>query len=81
VQESHTLDRPAALEHQALAVAALHCVRTHKATWHFFKDKAAQLQAEIEESLPADLCAAAIACGQSCTLEELVAILVGKAAS
>lgn len=81
VQESHTLDRPAALERQALAVAALHCIRTHKATWQFFKDKAAQLQAKIEESLPIDVRAAAIARGQSCTVEEMVATLLEAVAA
>ncbi|MCE7979590.1 MAG: hypothetical protein DYG89_00240 [Caldilinea sp. CFX5] len=78
VQESHTLDGPAALERQALAVAALCCVRTHKATWQFFKDKAAQLQAKIEDALPADLRATAIARGQSCTLEEMVSVLLSE---
>lgn len=72
VLASQTLDRSAALEHQSLAVAALHCVRTHKATWHFFKDKAAQLQEKIEVSLPADVLATAIAHGQNATVEEMV---------
>jgi tetratricopeptide (TPR) repeat protein len=76
VQESQTLDRPAALEHQTLAVAALHCVRTHKATWQFFKDKAAQLQAKIETALPADVRTRAITRGQHSTVEEMVATLL-----
>lgn len=81
VLESQTLDRPVMLERQALAYTVLSCVCTHKATWHFFKDKAAKLQARIEDALPADLRTAAIARGQSCTLEEIVATLLGEAAS
>jgi len=42
----------------------------------FFKDKAAQLQAEIEEALPTAMRASAIARGQSCTLEEMVNVLL-----
>jgi len=42
----------------------------------FFKDKAAQLQAEIEEALPTAMRAAAIARGQSCSLEELASTLL-----
>ncbi|MEZ4867858.1 MAG: tetratricopeptide repeat protein [Caldilineaceae bacterium] len=79
VQESQTLELPSALQLQALAVTTLIYVRTHKATWRFYKDKAAQLQAKIEEALPGDLCAAAIACGQSCTLEEMVNVLLAEA--
>ncbi|MFN8490783.1 MAG: tetratricopeptide repeat protein [Caldilineaceae bacterium] len=77
VQESQTLDRPAALEHQALAVAALHCVRTHKATWKFFKDKAARLQAKIERMLPAEVRTAAIERGTGSTLDEMVNAVLG----
>lgn len=76
VLESNALDHSAALERQALAVTALSCVRTQPATWHFFNEKAAQLQAKIEEELPADMCATAIASGQSCALEDLVATLL-----
>ncbi|MEZ4867846.1 MAG: AAA family ATPase [Caldilineaceae bacterium] len=78
VLKIHALDRPGALEHQALAVTTLSCVRTQTVTWQFFKDKATQLQAEIEESLPADLCTTAIARGQSCTLEEMVNVLLAE---
>ncbi|MCB0188429.1 MAG: hypothetical protein KDE31_29365, partial [Caldilineaceae bacterium] len=79
VQESQALDQLAALEHQALAIAALCCVRTQAATWHFFKDKAAQLQAKIEAALPADLRATAIARGQNSTVEEMVNVLLAEA--
>jgi len=51
-------------------------VRTQPATWQIYKDKAAQLQAEIEGALPAEVRTAAIARGQSCTLEELVNALL-----
>lgn len=76
VLESKPLDHPAALDRHALAVTALSCVRSQAATWHFFKDKAAQLQAKIEAALAADVRATAIARGQSCTLEEMVATLL-----
>lgn len=72
VAESHTLDQSGALERQALAVSALSFVRTQPATWRFFKDKAAQLQAKIAGALPAELRSPAIARGQSCTLDEMV---------
>jgi predicted ATPase len=64
--------------HQALMITVLSFVRTQTATWQFFKDKAAKMQAKIEESLPADLRATAIARGQSCTMEEMVATLLGQ---
>ncbi|MEZ4620169.1 MAG: hypothetical protein R2867_32330 [Caldilineaceae bacterium] len=80
VKESHILDQPNALECQALAVTALICVRTHKATWRFYKDKAAQLQAKIEKALPTDLCATAIAQGQTSAVAELVTILLSAVA-
>jgi len=73
---SNPLNLPAAFERQSLAVTVLSCVRTQAATWHYFKDKAAQLQAKIEDALPADLRATAIARGQSCTLEEMATTLL-----
>ena len=51
-------------------------VHVQTATWQIYKDKAAQLQAEIEEALPTEVRATAIARGQSCTLEEMVATLL-----
>jgi len=77
VLESHSADPPVALERKGLAVALLSCVRTQTATWQIFKDKAAQLQAEIEGTLPAEMCATAIARGQSSTLDEMVNALSG----
>jgi len=81
VLESRTLDPPGALERQTLAITALSCVRTQAATWHFFKDKAAQLQAQIEGALPADLRATASVCGQTSTLEEIVTTLLDALAA
>jgi len=77
VLESHAANLPGSLERQALAVALLSCVRTQTATWQIFKDKAVQLQAQIEGTLPAELCATAIESGKSCTLEEMVNALLG----
>jgi len=79
VLESQPPAQPGALDRQTLAVTTLSCVRTQPATWHFFKEKAAQLQAQIENTLPVDLRAAAIARGQTCTLDEMVATLLGTA--
>ncbi|MEZ4726093.1 MAG: hypothetical protein R3E79_03045 [Caldilineaceae bacterium] len=70
--ENHNVDSLSALECNALAVTVLSFVCIQPATWHFFKDKAAQLQAKIAASLPADVCATAIACGQNATVEEIV---------
>ncbi|MCE7979599.1 MAG: hypothetical protein DYG89_00285 [Caldilinea sp. CFX5] len=81
VLESTSLDRPLALERQTLAITTLSCVRTQVTTWHFFKDKAAQLQAQIVGALPADLCATAIAHGQTATVAAMVATLLGAAAA
>jgi len=55
----------------------LSCVRIHQATWQIYRDKAAQLQAEIEGALPAEMHAAAIARGQHCSLEEMIGVLLG----
>lgn len=78
VLESRAANLPFALEYKSLAVTLLSCVRTQTATWQIYKDKAAQLQAEIEELLPAEVRATAIARGQSCTLEEMVNTLLGR---
>jgi hypothetical protein len=80
VAEKRSVDSPSALEARALAVTVLNFVRPQTETWQFFKDKAAQLQAKIEESLPADLRATAIARSQTATLEVMVAILLGEVA-
>jgi hypothetical protein len=80
VLESHGADLPLALERKSLAVALLSCVRSQSATWQIYKDKAAHLQAEIADALPAEMLATAIACGQGCTLEEMVSTLLGKEA-
>ena len=72
VLESRVADLPGPLARQALAMTLLSCVRTHRATWQIYRDKAAQLQAEIAGALPVEMRAAAIARGQSCTLEEMV---------
>ena len=77
VQESHAANLPDSLDRQALAFALLSCVRVQHATWQIFKDKAAQLQTQIESALPAEVCAAAIARGKSSTLAEMVNTLLG----
>lgn len=74
--ESHNADRVCALEHLALAVTALSFVRTNKATWQFFKDKAAQLQAELEGALPAEERTSAVNRGQNGATEEMVGALL-----
>jgi len=76
VLETNDSNLPVALERKALVVTVLSCVRTQAATWQIYRDKAAQLQAEIEGALPAELLASAIARGQSCTLEEMVNVLL-----
>lgn len=81
VLESRSADLPVELERKGLATIVLSFVRNHTSAWQIYKDKAAQLQSEIEESLPTKAYAAAIARSQSCTLEEMVAILQGDAAS
>lgn len=75
--ESGTVDQSGARDRQLRAVTLLSCVCNHPSTWQIFKDKAAHLQAEIASALPADLYATAIIRGQSCTLDELVATLLG----
>ena len=70
-------DQVGALDRQLRAVTLFSCVRTHPSTWRIYRDKAAQLQAEIESALPAERYATAIARGQACTLDELVAMLLG----
>ena len=77
VLESSALNLPLALEHKALAVTLLTCVRIYPATWQIYRDKAAQLQAEIEDALPTETLAAAIARGQRYSLEEMVSVLLG----
>jgi tetratricopeptide (TPR) repeat protein len=80
VLESRAVNPPLALERKSLAVALLSCVRSQSATWQIYKDKATQLQAEIESVLPAEMLATAIAHGQGCTLEEMAsALLRGQA--
>nr|HMN29478.1 tetratricopeptide repeat protein [Caldilineaceae bacterium] len=76
VLESHSADLPVALERKGLAVALLSRVRAETITWQIYKDKAAQLQAEIERALPAEMLTTAIARGQACTLEELASTLL-----
>lgn len=76
VLESHSADLPVALARKGLATRVLSCVRSQTATWQIYRDKAAQLQAEIEDMLPAELRTAAIARGQNCSLEELVKTLL-----
>jgi tetratricopeptide (TPR) repeat protein len=76
VLQSHDADLPLALERKSLAVALLSCVRTQPATWQIYKDKAAHLQAEIEEALPIDVLTTAIARGQNSTLEEMASSLL-----
>lgn len=76
VRESDATALPDALDRKALALTLLSCVRNQPATWQSFKDKAAQLQAEIEGALPVELRTAAIARGQSCSLEDLVKMLL-----
>jgi len=79
VLESNAADLPIRADHRRFALELLSCVRTQPATWQIFKDKAAQLQAEIEDALPAELRATAIAQGQSRTLGEMVSTLLADA--
>jgi tetratricopeptide (TPR) repeat protein len=72
VLESSTSSLPNGLEEKALAVTLLTLVCTFRATWQTYGDKAAQLLAEIEGDLPAEMLAAAVSRGQSCSLEELI---------
>lgn len=76
VVEAHATDLSYVLERRALAVTVLTCVQVQAATWQIYKDKAAQLQAEVERELPAELRTTAIARGQSYTLEGLVSTLL-----
>jgi predicted ATPase len=75
VLEGSSSSLPNGHEEKALAVTLLTLVFTHRATWQIYKDKAAQLLAQIEGDLPAEVHAAAIARGQSCTVEEMVSTL------
>jgi tetratricopeptide (TPR) repeat protein len=77
VREVNATDRQLATDHKQFALELLSCVRSQPATWQIYRDKAAQLQAEIEGSLPDDVRTTTIARGQSCTLEEMINNLVG----
>ena len=79
-RESRTIEQTGALQHRRLAVTLLSCVRTHAATWQAFRDKAAQLQADIEGVLPAEVFAAAQQEGDNRTVAELVGIAAGGGA-
>jgi len=72
VWESNAVELPMIADHRRFALDLLGCVRTQSATAQIFKDKAAQLQTQIEGALSAEMLATAIQCGQSCTLEEMV---------
>jgi len=76
VLESSAINLPFALERKSLAVALLSCVRIHPATWQIYRDKAAQLQTEIEGTLSAEILTTAIGRAQSYTLEEIVSTLL-----
>lgn len=78
VRKSDAHPAPAALDNQALAITMLSCVHDHTSSWQIFKDKAAQLQAEIAGTLPAELHTTAMMRGQTCALEELVKTLLGE---
>jgi len=80
VLESRTTNLPLPLERHRQALALLSCVRSQTATWQIYRDKAAQLQAEIEATVPAEMRITAIARGQACTLEELVSSLLREQA-
>ncbi len=67
----------AGLERKRTAVALLSCVRTQTATWQIFKDKAAELQAQIEGALPVEMLTAALRQGKSRTMAEMVGTLLG----
>jgi len=76
VLESKAVKPASALAHKRLAATLLSCVRSHSSTWQIYRDKAAQLQAEIEGEIPMEMLATAIAYGQNATLEEMVATLL-----
>ena len=75
--ESHYAELPDALERKCLAVALLSCVRAQAATWQIFKDKAAELQAQIESALPVEMLTAALRQGESRTVAQMVGTLLG----
>jgi len=77
VRESDATALPDRPDQKALALTLLSCVRSQPATWQSFRDKAAQLQTQIEDGLPVEIRAAAIDRGQSCNLEEMVVTLLG----
>jgi len=72
VAEQRSVDAASALECKALAVTLLSFVRPQTETWQFFKEKAAQLQAQIEDGLPAEIRTTAISRWENCTMEEMV---------
>jgi predicted ATPase len=76
VQEEKGADLPMRAQRRRCALELLSCVRTQPVTWQIFKDKAAQLQAQIEGALSADMRAIAIQNGQSRTLAEMVSTLL-----
>ncbi len=76
VLESSAVNLPLALAHKSLAVTLLTCVCAQSVTWQIYRDKAAQLQAEIEGALPAEMLTTAIQSGKSRTLGEIVSALL-----
>jgi hypothetical protein len=80
VLEGRAANLPLALARKSLAVALLTCVRSQSAAWQIYRDKAAQLQAQIADALPAEMLATAIAHGQRCPLEEMASSLLGDQA-
>ena len=75
--ESRHTEPASALAHKSLAVTLLSCVRTDTATWQIFKDKAAELQAQIEGALAAEVLGAALLEEENRTVKELVSIVLG----
>ena len=76
--ESCTVDPMGAQTRQGRALTLLSCVCNHPSTWRIYRDKAVQLQAEIEGALPMELRATALARGEGYPLDELVSTLLDQ---
>jgi predicted ATPase len=73
-KESRVGQAEAVVEARCQALEVLAFLRHHPMCWQVFKDKAAQLQPEIEAHVPAQAAAAALARGKTRSLEEIVGV-------
>jgi len=74
--ELPNLDQQAGLQKKALALELLAFVNHHPATWQAVKDRAAQLQSQLESGLPPNIAATATSRGKNQSLAEVVEMLV-----